>query len=113
MKPVRNAEPIAMWVLRIALLLYAFTYYFGTFKAFDFDSMSFWFALVILVFCGLVFIGGFGTRNNQLTLWSSLILLIMSVLQIVMEFPNGITPYLSLYILVAGVALLFLSRGNK
>lgn len=112
MKPWRNAEPIAFWVLRVALLLYAFTYYFGTFKSFDLDNLNFWFALVTLVFCGLIFIGGF-SKSNQLTLWSSLIMVIISVFGIVIEFPNGITPNLAIFLLTGGVSLVFLSRGNK
>ncbi len=112
MKPFRNAQPFAMWILRIALLLYAFSYYFTVFKSFDFQSMSFWFALIHLIFCGLIFIGGF-TRDQQLTLWSALIILIVSIFGVVMELSNGITPSLAIYILVGGVSMVFLSRGNK
>ncbi len=112
MKPFRNLEPVAMWTLRVALLLYAFTYYFGTFKSFDLGDLSFWFALITLIFCGLIFIGGF-SRNHQLTLWSSLIMVIISIFGIVMEFPNGITPNLAIYLLTGGASLVFLSSGNK
>ncbi|MDY0285043.1 MAG: hypothetical protein WC151_04440 [Bacteroidales bacterium] len=112
MKPSKNLEPIALWVMRTAMLLYAFTSYFSVFKGFQLNDVSFWFALVNLVFCGLLFVAGF-THSHELTLWSALIMVIVSIFGVVMEFPNGITANLSLYLLTGGVAALFFSRGNK
>jgi len=112
MKPFKGVDPIAMWVLRIAMLLFAFTYYFATFKSFNLESLNFWFALVNLIFCGLLFVAGF-VKDQQLTLWSALIMVIVSIFGVVMEFSNGITPNMAIYALTGGISLLFLSRGNR
>jgi hypothetical protein len=111
MKPVRSFFPLASWLMRLAIVLYAFLRYLDVVVDFDLGTVIFYIALLQVVFATLLFVGGF-VRKHSLTVVSALILLIVTVYQSIVVAGGGLTEELAVLILYATVALYFLTKGN-
>ena len=111
MKPIKFLFPFAIWLFRIAILLFALTVYFETFKAFNFSSMSFYIALLFIIFSLLLFVGGF-FADAKLTVISALILCLVCGYQIIM-LRTAFDYNLAVYIVLGSILFYFLTAGNK
>jgi hypothetical protein len=112
MKPVKGLQPFATWLMRLAVAFFVFITFFTTLKGFEYKSIQFYVALVYILFGTLLFIGGFMSKPG-ITVFSGLMLFLVSVYKIIMLFSDGFDPVLALYFLIATVALYFVTAGNK
>jgi hypothetical protein len=112
MKPIKGMYPFAVWLMRIAITVFAIAMFWNSFKTFDFKSISFFVSLIYIVFGVLLLIGGF-TSKPTLTIISSIFLFAVSVYKIFTFLKVGFNPEFSIYLLFASVSLFFLSTGNK
>lgn len=95
--------------MRIGLLVFAYTQYFETIKGFNYESLNFYMALLFGIFSALIFITGFVSKPT-ITVLSGLFLAVISIYNIVRLFDSGITSSLSIFLLIAGISIYFLSN---
>jgi hypothetical protein len=109
MKPIKSLLPLAIWLMRIGLLLFAYNQYFETIMNFNYESLNFYVALLFSIFSALIFISGF-VAKPAITVVSGLVLAIISIYNLVKLFDSGITSSFSVFIIIAGIAFYFLSN---
>jgi hypothetical protein len=112
MKPAKGLLQFATWLMRLAVVFFVFITFFSMLKGFQFKTIQFYVALVYIVFGSLLFIGGFMSKPG-ITVFSGLMLFLVSVYKIIMLFSDGFDAALALYFLIATVALYFITAGNK
>ncbi len=112
MKPIKGLMPFATWLLRFALGIFIFITFFSVVRDFEYHSTAFYIAAAYLLFVGLLFIGGFLSKQG-ITVFSSLILFLLSVYEIFVNYSGKFSPQMAVFILVAAVSLFFLTAGNK
>lgn len=110
MKPWKSLSGIASWLMRLALIVFIYHRFFGIFLQFNLSGQLFYFAAAFIVFGSLLLVGGF--IRQTLTVVGGLGLLILSVLQIVVNF-NGLDSSFVQWLLISSLSLYFLSNGNK
>jgi hypothetical protein len=113
MKPIKNIEPIAKWILRISLVAYIVFAYFSEVKTLNFHSVNYFINLLYVIFALLLLFGGFG-KNATLTIISGIVLSIISAYKIynVFSLSNLMNPAIYLFLLIFAVGLFFTSKGN-
>jgi hypothetical protein len=111
MKPLKSGVTFSKWILRFALVLYLIAYYHGTLFYFDILDVSFVFAMVYVLAAVSLLIGGFRKQDNM-TVYSSLLLLVAVVFNIYLDAVDGFFGVIS-HILPLSIALFFLTHGNK
>jgi len=112
MKPIKALYPFALWVLRIAVLVLVYLLFSKTVFAFDYRHLPFFVALVFIIGGLLLFFGGFSNKHT-LTIIASALLFIASIYKLIITFsahPDG--GFASVFLLL-GVALFFITAGNK
>ena len=116
MKPIKGMYPFAVWLMRIAITVFAIAMFWNSFKTFDFKLILYFCSqnilLIYIVFGVLLLIGGF-TSKPTLTIISSVFLFAVSVYKIFTFLKVGFNPEFSIYLLFASVSLFFLTTGNK
>jgi hypothetical protein len=112
MKPVKGIQPFATWLMRLAVAFFVFLTFFSTLKGFEYKSIQFYVAVSYIVFGSLLFIGGFMSKPG-ITVFSGLMLFLVSVYRIVMFSSEKFDTTLVMYSLVATVSLYFFTAGNK
>jgi hypothetical protein len=111
MNPWKSFTILAAWLMRIAMMLIIFSYFFNIAMRLDLSDYRFFIAALFLVFGLLLFVGGFLSRHTM-TVVSALVLLILSILQAYWNF-SGVTSAFALWLLMCSCSLYFLSHGNK
>ncbi|MDA3927557.1 MAG: hypothetical protein PF541_01265 [Prolixibacteraceae bacterium] len=111
MKPLKSGISFAKWMLRITLVIYLVAYYYGTLLYIDFLDVSFVFALIYIIAAGSLLVGGFKKKDN-ITVYSSLMLLIAVAFNIYLDVADGIYGIIN-HLLPLSIAFFFLSNGNK
>ncbi len=109
MKPIKSLLPLSIWLMRIGLLMFAYTQYFETIKDFNYESLTFYIALLFCIFSVLIFITGF-IEKPTITVISGLVLAIISIYNLVKLFEGGVSQTMSIFILISGVAFYFLAN---
>ncbi|MDY0200493.1 MAG: hypothetical protein WC951_13030 [Bacteroidales bacterium] len=112
MKPVKILYPVAMWIMRFAILLVAFYRYFDVVKAMNFSSLSFYLGVAFILFSVLLFAAGLLSKAS-LTVVSALVLCVIVGFHIFAMAKGGIGIDFTLNLLLGSVLLLFVSKGNS
>ena len=114
MKPIKNLEPAAKWLLRFSLAAYIICLYFNEVKAFDFKSVNYIINLIYMLFAVLLLLGGI-SKNATLTILSGIVLSLISAYKIYVAFSlSDLTnPAIFLFLMVFGLGVLFASKGNS
>ena len=114
MKPIKNLEPAAKWILRFSLAAYVICLYFNEIKAFDFKSITYIINLIYTLFAILLLLGGVG-KNATLTVLSGIVLSLISVYKIYVAFSlSDLTnPAVYLFLMIFGVGVFFAAKGNS
>jgi len=113
MKPIKNLEPLAKWILRISLAAYIVFSYFNIVKIPDFHSINYIINLLYVIFAVLLLFSGF-SKNATLTIISSIVLSIISAYKIYNAFSLNdlLNPTIYLYFMILAIGLFFISKGN-
>jgi len=112
MQPFKYGQTIAMWLLRIALVLYLFLGNINRLSPISFESIRFYVALAFVIFSVLLLVGGFLSKPG-LTVISGLIIFLLSTYQLVISFNGRIDISLVLYLFPLSIGFFFLCQGNK
>ena len=113
MKPIKNLEPAAKWILRIAVVAYIIFTYRNEVMTFNFKSVTYIINLLYVIFAALLLLGGFG-KNATLTIISGIVISLISAYKIYISFSlNDLAnPSIYLFFALFGIGLLFTSKGN-
>ena len=111
MKPLKSLTSLSIWILRVSILLFVLFVYFNSVKSLAFTQISFYIALVYIIFSASLFFGGF-LKTHKITVISALVLCLITGYQLIM-FRNSIDYNFSVYIIIGAISLFFLSVGNK
>lgn len=112
MKPIKALYPVSIWLMRIGLLLFAYTAYFKTFSKFNLDEFQFYIATLYLLAAVVIFIAGFVYRAT-LTVLSGLVITLVSVYNIIDMLDGGLSSGLIVQIIIAAIAIFFLSNPTS
>lgn len=112
MKPIKGLFPVAVWLLRISIVLFAFVSFFGELKSFSFQGIHYFIALLFSLFAILLFIGGF-MKKPALTVFSGLILFVVSAYKLFDLYEREFSAGFAAFVIIAGVSLFFVANGNK
>lgn len=111
MKPFKAAVPFSKWLLRIALVVYLIAFYHDTIFYFDFLDVSFIFAIIYVFAAICLLIGGF-KKDDNITVYASLILLIAVAFNFYLDIGDGFLGIIH-HIMPFSIAFFFLANGNK
>lgn len=112
MEPIKALLPVSVWLMRVGLILYAYVEYFKTFTKFHLDQVGFYIASFFLVFSAIIFVAGF-TKKTTLTVVSGFVITLISIYNIISNIDKGLDNSLILNILIAGIAIYFLSNPTS
>jgi len=112
MKPLKKLLPVALWLLRCSVLLFAYTVFFDEILSFSFKGIHYFVSVGFFLSTVLLFVGGF-MKKPSMTVFSGLVLLILSGYKIFDLFDLQALVSLSPFVVVAAVGLLFAAVGNK
>jgi hypothetical protein len=112
MQPFKYGQAVAMWLLRITLVLYLFLSYINRLSPINFESIRFYVALAFVIFAVLLLVGGFLSKPG-LTVISGLIIFLLSGYQLAISFNGRIDTDLIAYMFPLSVGFFFLCQGNK
>lgn len=112
MQPLKSGQVIAMWFLRLTLVLYLFFDNIYGLRQIDFDSIRFYVAFGFVIFAVLLLVGGFLSKPG-ITVISGLFIFLLSAYQLFLSFNGKIDAGLILYLFPLSIGLFFLCQGNK
>ncbi len=114
MKPIKNFEAISKWILRFALATYLICLFQGEIKTFDFKSLNYIVNLIYVLFGILLLFGGLA-KGGTLTIISGILISIVSVYKIYISFSISSFTYPApyIYLMIFGIGLFFVSKGNS
>lgn len=112
MKPIKALYPFAVWMLRIAILVVVLPLFYKGVLAFEYKQIGFYIALGFCISSIIIFFGGF-TNKHTLTILGGFFLFGLCIYEIIAVKKIELSIQSGLYLLLASVAVLFISSGNK
>jgi len=112
MKPFKAATGVAMWMLRISLALYIVVYHIPNLTPIDLTSFTFYLTFLLVVSAFFLILGGVSAKPSA-TIISGLAIFILTIISIVREFSGDINVGISIQLMAASIAFMFLCLGNN
>ena len=112
MQPFKSGQVVAMWLLRITLVLYLFFNNIYSLRQINFDSIHFYIAFAFVIFAVLLLVGGFLSKPG-ITVISGLIIFLLSAYQLVISFGGRFDSSLVLFLFPLSIGFFFVCQGNK
>ncbi len=112
MKPLKSAQPLAHWLIRLALVAYLVLLFLPQLYPINLKSINFYIATISIILAITLFIGGF-LSSSSITVFSGLGVATLFIYLFVKDFTGVITHSTMIYFLPAVLGFYFFSRGNK
>jgi len=112
MQPFKYGQVIALWLLRLTLVLYLFLGNINGLSKINFESIHFYITLGFVIFSVLLLVGGFLSKPG-LTVISGLVIFLLSAYQLVTSFNGRIDLALISCLFPLSIGFFFLCQGNK
>ena len=112
MQPLKSGQVVAIWFLRITLVLYVFFDNIYSLRQINFDNIRFYIAFGFVIFAVLLLVGGFLSKPS-LTVISGLAIFLLSSYQLFISYGGKVDSGLILYLFPLSTGLFFLCQGNK
>jgi hypothetical protein len=112
MQPFKYGQVIALWLLRISLVLYLFLGNINGLSRINFESLHFYITIGFVIFSVLLLVGGFLSKPG-LTVISGLVIFLLSAYQLVISFDGRVDVNLVLCLFPLAIGFFFLCQGNK
>jgi len=112
MRPFKKLYPFANWVMRFAVVLFVIVNYWYAFTQFDFQDSTFYIATIYIIFTALFFVGGFFFKPD-LTVFSSLILILVTLYQAFFKLDFQFNQDFVSYLILGSIFVYFFTTGNK
>jgi len=111
MKPVKKLKSLAIWLMRVAAVLFVLLAYHDEFMSFNTKSVTFYLSVVFLVFAILLFIGGF-LKTSKITVISSLILILATGYHAFLNLQSAFDYNFGVYVILGSLFVYFIAHGN-
>jgi hypothetical protein len=111
MKPIKSLSPIAEWLMRCGIVLFAVLYYWDILEVKNYKSVMFYVSLGFILFGFLLFVGGL-FRKTSITVISALGLILLTGYQAVIFIKSGIDYNFAVFVIIGSVIFYFLAKGN-
>lgn len=112
MQPLKSGQPIAIWLLRITLVLYLFFDNFYSLRQIHFNNIHFYISFAFVVFAVLLLVGGFLSKSG-VTVFAGLFIFLLSAYQLFMSFNWKFDSGLIMCLFPLSLGFFFLCQGNK
>lgn len=112
MKPMKKIQALAVWLIRLMLLLFALVYMGGSLQHPDPTSLHFYLALAFVAGSFLVFIGSLANGPTMAVL-GGLLVAAVAITKLVLNYHAMLSESNVLMLLMMSIGLFFLSIGNK
>lgn len=112
MRPSKRLNPLALWLMRFAVVFFILITYWKTFTFFNIKSVMFYVAAIYIIFSALLFIGGFLYKGG-LTVFSSLILILVTGYHAFLNLESNIDSNFAIFVVLGSIYLYFFTVGNK
>ena len=112
MQPFKYGQVIALWLLRLTLVLYLFFGNIHSLGHINFQSIQFYIPLGLILFSVLLLVGGLLSKPG-LTVISGLVIFLLSVYKLVISFDGRIDVNLIICLFPLSIGFFFLCQGNK
>ena len=112
MKPLKFFLPLSTFLMRAGVAFYVYIMHFHQVLELNYRHFDFYISFIFSIFGILLLFGAF-TRNQTLTVLSSLILLILGLYEIFTFTENYFTTGFVSTLFYILIALFFLCNGNK
>jgi len=112
MQPFKSGQVVAMWLLRITLVLYLFFDNIYNLRQINFDSIRFYVAFAFVIFAVLLLVGGFLSKSG-LTVLSGLFIFLLSAYQLFISYNGKLDIGLVMCLFPLSIGFFFLCQGNK
>jgi hypothetical protein len=112
MKPFKSGKPIAIWMLRIALIPVLFQLYNTPISTLNYTSMAFYLGICMFV-CGvLIIIGGIFSKPG-FTIISGLLIFSISTYKIILSYNGIFDTYIAMHLIPISLGFFFFTNGNE
>lgn len=111
MRPFKSGKGLAIWLLRIALLLSVFSLYSNIISTLAFTSSAFMFAAILVILSVLLVIGGL-INKPWLTVISGLIISLFTIYKMFVSFNGSVSHYVVFQFFTLAIAVFFFTNGN-
>lgn len=112
MKPIKSLYPFAVWMLRLAIIVTVLPLFYKGVLSFEYKQIGFYIALCFCIAAIVVFFGGFSNKST-LTIIGAFLLFGLCIYEMIAVKRFELSISFGLYLLLASVAMLFISSGNK
>lgn len=112
MQPAKKLFPLAVWMLRAALLVLVYMIFFVTLRSADPGNLNFYIAVAFVLCAVLVFVSGF-MKQHGLTMIPAALLFLGSLYKIVMHYVYFTEHFVAIYTVMAAVSFFFITNGNR
>lgn len=112
MKAMKSLSGLANWLMRVGIGFMGIALFFNVFEKFDFEDIFFYLSFLYLLFAAGIIVGGL-MKKPATTVISALVLTLLNVFYVIKNLQDGLNLELSYFILLLGVSIYFLSRGNS
>lgn len=112
MQPFKSGQVVAMWLLRISLVLFLFLGNIKSLSPISLESVRFYITFALVIFAVLLLVGGFMSKPG-LTVISGLIIFLLSGYQLVVLFNGRIDLDYTVHLFPLAIGFFFLCQGNK
>ncbi len=112
MQPFKSGQAVALWLLRITLVLYLFLDNIYSLRQISFESIRFYVSFGFVIFAVLLLVGGFLSKPG-LTVLSGLFIFLLSAYQLFVSFGGKVDVSLVMFLFPLSIGFFFLCQGNK
>jgi hypothetical protein len=112
MQPFKSGQIVAMWLLRLTVVIYLFLSNIDSLRHFSFSSIQFYVIFGLIIFAILLLVGGFLSKPG-LTVISGLMIFLISGYQLVISFNGRVDETLVMFLFPISIGFFFVCQGNK
>jgi len=112
MKPIKNLEPFAKWVIRIGLFLFLVSMYHNQIQLFSYKNVDYVINMIYLLSGASLLLGGF-QKKVTLTIISGIFVTFVSGYKTYIAYAgNLLNSDMYVYLIILGIGIFFCSKGN-
>jgi len=112
MKPFKSGKPVAIWLLRIAIIPIFFQLYFNSISTLNVQSSIFYIAAIML-FCSILILAGGILLKPGFTIIPGLIIFCISLYKMIISFNGIFDSYFTTHFVPLALGFFFFTNGNE
>jgi len=112
MQPFKSGQVVAIWLLRISIVVFLFLGNVRDLSPINLNSFRFYITFALVIFAVLLLVGGFMSKPG-LTVISGLVIFFISAYRLVVLFNGRIDLDYTVHLFPLAIGFFFLCQGNK